>query len=73
MENNKNKPFAFTKTNYMWMLIGLGVIILGLVVMSMGDRSNFGFDFVGITLGPLIVLAGFTLEFFAIFRKEKEQ
>jgi hypothetical protein len=35
------------------------------------DKEDYGFGFFGITLGPIIVVAGFILEFFAIFHKEK--
>jgi hypothetical protein len=58
----------FSKKNYTLMLLGLAVIILGFVVMSM-DKEEFGFGFLGLTLGPIIVISGFALEFFAILKK----
>ncbi len=33
------------------------------------DTEPYGFGFLGLTLGPLVVLAGFILEFFAILSK----
>jgi len=33
------------------------------------DTEPYGFGFLGLTLGPLVVLAGFVLEFFAILSK----
>jgi len=67
-ENKKN--FAFGKENYKWMLIGLGVLLLGFIIMSL-DNTQHGQGFLGLTLGPIIILAGFILQFFAIFKKGK--
>lgn len=69
MSDNK-KNFAFGKENYKWMLIGLGMLLLGFIVMSL-DTAPHGQGFLGLTLGPIIILAGFVTEFFAIFKKSK--
>ena len=66
----KKNNFAFGKENYKWMLIGLGVLLLGFIVMSM-DNTQHGQGFLGLTLGPIIIVAGFIIEFFAIFKKAK--
>ncbi|MFY0592372.1 DUF3098 domain-containing protein [Roseivirga sp.] len=66
----KKNNFAFGKENYKWMLIGLGVLLLGFIVMSM-DGEQHGQGFLGLTLGPIIIVAGFIIEFFAIFKKSK--
>ncbi|OEK04990.1 DUF3098 domain-containing protein [Roseivirga misakiensis] len=66
----KKNNFAFGKENYKWMLIGLGVLLLGFIVMSM-DSTQHGQGFLGLTLGPIIIVAGFIIEFFAIFKKSK--
>ena len=47
------------------MLVGLAVLIIGFVVMSM-DSEPYGFGFLGLTLGPIIVMTGFVIQFFAI-------
>ena len=69
MEDKKNK-FAFGKANYKLMLIGLALIITGFIIMSL-DGAQHGQGFLGLTLSPIIIMAGFILEFFAIFKKEK--
>lgn len=66
----KKNNFAFNKENYKWMLIGLGVLLLGFIVMSL-DGEQHGQGFLGLTLGPIIIVAGFVIEFFAIFKKSK--
>ena len=68
--SNKEK-LAFKKTNYILMLIGIGVLIVGFSIMAM-DKEDYGFGFLGITLGPIVVMIGFIIEFFAIFYKSKK-
>lgn len=69
---------ALGKKNYLFMLIGMGLIILGFVLMSGGGSDtpevfNYSmFSFRRITLAPIVVLAGFGLEVFAIMKKFKK-
>ncbi|GAB2544402.1 DUF3098 domain-containing protein [Spirosoma aerophilum] len=60
----------FGRQNYTLMLIGIGVILAGFFIMSL-DKEEFGFGFLGLTLGPLVVMSGFVLEFFAILARPK--
>jgi len=70
--------FAFGKVNYMLMLSGLGLILLGFALMAGGgsdDPTQFNdaiFSFRRITLAPLVVLAGFVVEIIAIVKKSKD-
>lgn len=57
----------FGKRNYQVMAIGLAVITAGFIIMSL-DSEPYGFGFLGLTLGPMVVLSGFILEVFAILR-----
>jgi hypothetical protein len=66
---NKNK-LAFSKKNYILMLIGIGILILGFTIMTL-DTEPYGFGFLGITLGPTIVIIGFIFQFFAILHKSR--
>ena len=68
MENRNN--FAFGKKNYLIMFVGLVVLAIGFIIMTM-DKEQYGIGFMGITLGPIVVLAGFAIEFVAIFYKDK--
>jgi hypothetical protein len=63
-----NTSFPFSKKNYILLFLGLGMIVLGFVIMGM-DTTPHGNGFMGLTLGPVITLSGFILEFYAIFAK----
>ena len=63
--------FAFGPRNYRLMWIGLAALAAGFITMMFGDRSNYGEDFVGITLGPLLLITGFAIEFAAILVRDK--
>lgn len=71
MGENKTK-LAFRKENYLIMLGGIALLFIGFFVMSY-DSETFGFGFLGLTLGPLMVLAGFAVQFFAIFYVPKNK
>ena len=58
----------FGKKNYQFMIIGIITLIVGFTVMSL-DNQPHGFGFLGLTLGPLIVMAGFIIEIVAILHK----
>ena len=58
----------FGRNNYILMLIGIAAIILGFIIMTT-DTEPYGLGFRGITLGPILVMAGFIFELYAITRK----
>lgn len=60
----------FGKKNYQWMIIGVVTLIVGFTIMSI-DKEPYGFGFLGLTLGPIIVVSGFILEIFAILHTPK--
>ena len=63
--------FAFKKINYLIMILGISAILLGFVIMSL-DQETYGFGFLGLTLGPVIVFLGFMIQFVAILYKSKK-
>ncbi len=71
----QDEGFAFGKQNYRLMAIGFAIIVLGFILMTGGaseDPNVFNeeiFSFRRITLAPLIVLAGFIFEIWAIMKK----
>lgn len=62
----------FGKKNYQLMIIGFVVIALGFIIMAM-DTEPHGFGFLGITLSPIVIVAGFVIEVFAILHTPKEE
>jgi hypothetical protein len=71
-------PSLFGKENYIWIVGGLIVMLLGLVLMAGGDSKDpnvFHKDEVysvrRITIAPIVILIGLAIEVFAIFRKPK--
>lgn len=68
---------ALGRRNYSLMLVGLGMVILGFLLMSGGgsdDPAEFNeamFSFRRITLAPIVVIAGFALEVYAIMWRPK--
>jgi NhaP-type Na+/H+ or K+/H+ antiporter len=77
--DEKEKNFALGPENYRLMLIGFAVIVLGFVLMAGGgsdDPEHFFntemFNFRRITLAPILVLAGFAFEVYAIMKKPKK-
>ena len=63
--------FAFKKINYLIMILGIALILLGFVIMSL-DQETYGFGFLGLTLGPIIVFSGFMIQFVAILYKKSD-
>ena len=68
MDKNSNMPF--NNSNYKLMGIGVAIIFIGFFIMTL-DTEDYGYGFIGLTLGPIIVLFGFIFQFFAIFHKGK--
>lgn len=70
--------FLFDRSNYYWMLGGLALIILGFFLLAGGksaDPTKFNYDeiysFRRITLAPLLMLAGFGIEVYAIMKRPR--
>ena len=59
----------FGKKNYQYMVIGLVVVAAGFTIMAI-DKDQFGW--LGLTLGPIVVVAGFITEIVAIMHTPKE-
>jgi hypothetical protein len=77
-EEEKKPGFALGRENYKLMAIGFAIIIIGFILMAGGksdDPKVFSediFSFWRITVAPLIVLAGFIFEIYAIMKRPRE-
>ncbi len=77
-EENEKIGFALSKDNYKLLAIGFAIIIVGFLLMIGGyseDPNVFKadelFSFRRITLAPIVILAGFVFEIYAIMKKPK--
>lgn len=77
-ENKEKLNFALGRENYKLLAIGFGIIIIGFLLMLGGKSespdifSDNIFSFRRITLAPIVVLAGFVFEIWAIMKKPKD-
>ena len=75
---DKSVAFAFGKENYQLLVLGLIVIMVGFLLMIGGgsdDPNVFSediFSFRRMTLAPILILAGYIIEIFAIMKKPKD-
>lgn len=73
----KELGFTFNRTNYTLLIIGLIVLLLGFVLMIGGgsdDPEVFSeaiFGFRRLTLAPILIIAGYIIEVFAIMQRPK--
>ena len=77
-EEIERAEFALGIENYRLLIIGFVIIIIGFLLMQGGKSTNPNefnpdiFSFRRITLAPIVVLAGFIFEIYAIMKKPKE-
>lgn len=75
VSDKNDEKMPLTMRNYVLMLVGVVVIILGFVLMSGGTVATpeeFSYDIFSwrrITLAPLVVVAGFAFEIYAILKR----
>ena len=78
-QNKDDDKMPFGRDNYLWVLIGIAFIFFGFILMIGGgsnDPDVFNeaiFSFRRITLAPILVLAGFGIEIYAIMKKNKNK
>ncbi|MFY7734517.1 MAG: DUF3098 domain-containing protein [Bacteroidia bacterium] len=64
------EDFIFGKENYILMLAGVLVIILGFTLMA--GKENILEDATKVTVAPILILSGFIIEIFAIMKSKKD-
>jgi len=75
--NDKNK-FVFGKDNYIYIISGIVITIIGFILMMGGgseDRMAFNgdelFSSTRITLAPFLVILGYVIVIYGIMKKRK--
>lgn len=77
--SEKQKTFVFNRSNYIFLLIGIGLNILGFILMIGGaaetkeafDASEL-FSHVRITLSPILIVLGYIVIIYSIMKKPKK-
>ena len=75
LNNDNDSKMPLAMKNYVLILVGAIIIILGFVLMAGGDPAtpeNFDygiFSFRRITLAPIVVVVGFAFEIYAILKR----
>ncbi len=75
IEDKNDGKMPLTMKNYVLLLVGFLVIILGFVLMAGGgsdspEEFNYAmFSWRRITLAPILVIAGFAFEIYAIMKR----
>lgn len=77
-KETKQDILAFDRMNYILLLAGIGILVLGYLLMIGGgsdDPKVYNkeiFNFQRITLSPITLLIGFGVVLYAIIRKPKQ-
>ena len=74
----KAKLPLFEKDNFIWMGIGAVIVAIGMFIMGGGKNpdpnqfdTNLVYSTTRITIAPILILAGFVVEIYAIFKRPK--
>ncbi len=77
MSEEKNDYIPFHKENYLFLIIGVVLVIVGFLLMAGGGNENpevYSEDVFStrrITIAPIVVLSGLAVVMIGIFRKTK--
>ena len=76
-QNNNDERMALSMWNYLLLIVGAVIIIIGFVLMAGGTKatpevfSDDIFSWRRITLAPIVVVFGFAFEIYAIMSRRK--
>ena len=74
-KESDDRLLPLSRRNYIWLLAGFGIVLLGFVLMAGGgsdtpDEFNYAmFSWRRITLAPILVIGGFVVEIYAILKR----
>lgn len=72
------RNFAFDRINFLLLVVGMLIVIIGFILMSGGNSTDTHFDPAifsvrRIKVAPIICLVGFVSMIYAIIRKPKDE
>lgn len=80
MEEKVERKFVFDRSNYILLLIGIGLNILGFLLMIGGAAENPDefhaeelFSHRRITVAPIIIVLGYGVILYSIMKKPKQK
>ncbi|MGC9331699.1 MAG: DUF3098 domain-containing protein [Bacteroidales bacterium] len=77
-KEKKQDIFAFDTSNYIPMVVGFVVIIVGMILMAGGnnhDPLKFHYEIFStrrLTIAPIVIMMGFVMELYAILKKPRQ-
>ena len=76
-QGQKKAQFAFTRTNFLLLAVGMAIVILGFILMAGGGTTEEGFNpdiFSArrIKVAPVVCLFGYLFMVYAILKKPKK-
>ena len=78
--SKSSHPLIFNKSNYILMLGGIGLIALGLILMSGGGMpspdiwdESIIYSWRRTVLAPIVIVSGLVLEIYAIFKRTDQE
>lgn len=75
IDDKSDDKMPLTMRNYILMLVGVALIVVGFILMSGGTKATpeeFSYDIFSwrrITLAPILVVGGFVFEIYAILKR----
>ena len=80
MDNKNKRPFVFDRSNYKYLLIGLGLNVIGFLLMIGGaspspDEFNADelFSHRRITIAPIVIVLGYGVILYSIMKKPSKK
>lgn len=74
----ENKNFIFNKSNYIFLIVGVLLNVIGFLMMIGGAAENLNdfkeeelFSSVRITVAPIVILLGYVVIIYSIMKKPK--
>ena len=72
------KNFAFDKTNFILLAIGMAIVVIGFLLMVGPNSTDTAFEpdifsVRRIKVAPVVCLAGFVMMIYAVVRKPKDK
>jgi len=69
-KGRRSVQMVFTRTNYLLLLLGLAIVVVGYVIMRMENEVD---GFLSLYIAPVMILAGYLEIMYAIYYQPKSE